>query len=315
MVWSNLLVRLRSSGDSDIARFADLLELDLHGFSKSGSEGTTHGAKFGDHICTDVQKHFEADIQRLLAGNPADAWTFIRELAKFFGDPVLQSFVKSCNAYNRCSSSSFRALRYVSLDGFLRYSLKIGTSLPDVGRPERTPTAINIFRKEIRRLEGGSPVHADLSNRNWNGRVWLTRSDNSSPHELALARGLSEADTCNFVAQQMGLTGYHDATTRARCIGFVALEYIPSTDMYRPTVLDALPFLKDEKVMAFYPGPKSKDHGETLPLDTSLFAPGSRHEAGVPEWIHAVERVRLRDIPAADLKDNWHCRVAWSGVW
>ncbi len=80
-------------------------------------------------------------------------------------------------------------------------------------------------------------------------------------------------------------------------------------------MLDAFPYLPDASVMAFYPGPKGKVHGETLPLDSSLSAPGVRTSSGVPEWIHAVEEVFFRDVQPADLKDPWHCRVAWWGVW
>jgi hypothetical protein len=316
MAWNDLLVRLRASADADMLRLADLLEMDLCGFSKSGAEGTTHGAKFGDNIPADAQRHFQPEIRRLLDRTPATVEDVVKELASLFGDPARESFKKDCNDGNKCSPSAFRAIRYVTISSFFQYFLKSVPTLPNIGDPGRASTARNHLDKEMRRLEKGSKVNADLARRAWNGRVWVTNSDRACPHEVALDKGLSEADTCSFVVKQMGFLGFGDPAARQVGIGMVALEYLANIEMYRPTVLDALPFLdRAPMVMAFYPGPKGKDHGETLMLDASLTAPGSRVDGGVSEWIHAVESVRLRNIPPADLNELWHCRVAWSGVW
>jgi hypothetical protein len=316
MAWNDLLARLRASTDADVLRFADLLEMDLAGFSKTGHEGTTHGPNYGDNIPTGAQGHFEPKVRPLVSKVPATAQDIVKELAGFFGDPLQKTFNDDCNKSNRCNPGAFRALRYIAVSRFFQNFLRVTPTLPRVGDPKRAVKARDYLDEKIRELDEDSKVYAALANPKRSGRVWVTRSDCACPHEVARARGLSEAETCNFVVQQMGLLGFDNVRAKQEHLGMIALEYISNIEMYRPTVLDALPSLDDKAmVLAFYPGPKGKDHGETLPLEVSLSAPGTRALPGVPEWIHAVEEVRLRDISPGELKETWHCRVAWSGLW
>src|SRR5262249_51056994 len=132
--------------------------------------------------------------------------------------------------------------------------------------PQRAAVALVELRAGLERNGRHPGAKGSWLGSPMDGRVWVTCSGASAPHEQALGAGLDADGACWQIARRMALCGYDSAAVRVEKIGFAALEYEIALDrsLYRPTVADALahPY--------FFPGRKGHGSGETWPLAAAL---------------------------------------------
>lgn len=317
MEWDRLIAYLRAAGAPRAERFADLLEMDLEGSPKRGPEGKAWGDRHGDHVSSAVQSLFRPEVSALVGAAGAYTDDFLgRQLEpRVLRSGAAPSFEHAANAPNKLGTakelwgSGVHAVRYVPLSLFLRFFLGVDPYRdlpPPTSAVDRAREARVKLEDGLRSLRHPGRPRRDLGNP-MNGRVWVTTPESRAPHAVALARGDAEPDVCTHVVRRMGLTDYEEAEKRADKIGLVALGYLLGDDvpLYRPTILDAVVH------PIFYPGPKGRKHGETLPLTQQLDRPDARATPGEPEWIHRNFQVLL--MPAGTAPST--CWVLWYGTW
>ncbi|MBF0190521.1 MAG: hypothetical protein HQL99_05150 [Magnetococcales bacterium] len=282
MSLSEVLTRLRALPDDCPERvFADTLELDLPSLSSRHPWANRHG----NNVQPDLEALFVSGLGGVLAHG--DDETFLKALhattVRLEG-AVRPHFLCAGNAPNRCPVQEHRLTRYVRVPFFYQQWM-------DPAQASPTPDPATMGRMVRRHLARLGRITAPSLEKSWiawpmdvtGGHLpsgaWVVRAADA-PHRRGEMAILSEDEKVRKVVEWLALPGFSTPEQRREHIGLIAIDFVSSTPLYKPTVLDAL------NSVFFWPGPTTGCHGLTQPLESDLVSPDNRRRGlGVSEQL------------------------------